>query len=140
MAYADCVKLLGLLSRGHYFALGIGATTVIFSVVNTVLLRPLPYKDSPRIAEIYTITPLFPEFQLGESKPDFDDIKSGTHAFESLALFQNKNANLTAPGTPEQISSQPFPRSLSLCSEFLLFLGAPFGQEMKKEKMATWHC
>jgi predicted permease len=85
-------------------ALGIGATTVIFSVVNTVLLRPLPYKDSPRIAEIHTITPLFPEFQLGESKPDFDDIKSGTHAFESLALFQNKNANLTAPGTPEQIS------------------------------------
>ena len=98
-------------------ALGIGATTVIFSVVNTVLLRPLPYKDSARIAEIHTISAMFPEFQLGESKPDFDDIKAGTHSFEAMAIFQNKSANLTAPGAPEQISVA------TISTEFLPLLG-----------------
>ncbi|MGZ4899117.1 MAG: permease prefix domain 1-containing protein, partial [Candidatus Angelobacter sp.] len=86
-------------------ALGIGATTAIFSVVNTVLLRPLPYKDSTRIARIQTVSPMFPEFELGESKPDFDDIKSTAHSFEALAAFQEKPMNLTGPGAPEQIQS-----------------------------------
>ncbi|HLK53373.1 MAG TPA: ABC transporter permease, partial [Candidatus Angelobacter sp.] len=98
-------------------ALGIGATTVIFSVVNTVLLSPLPYKDSARIAEIHTISAMFPEFQLGESKPDFDDIQVGTHSFEALAIFQNKSANLTSPGAPEQISAA------TISTEFLPLLG-----------------
>ena len=85
-------------------ALGIGATTVIFSVVNTVLLRPLPYRDSAMLARIHSISPLFPEFELGVSKPDFEDIKAGTHSFGSVAIFQQKSANLTAPGEPEQLS------------------------------------
>jgi putative ABC transport system permease protein len=86
-------------------ALGIGATTAIFSIVNTVLLRPLPYKDSSRLAEIHTVSPMFGEFQLGESKPDFDDIQSGTHSFEAMAISEDKSTNLTAPGTPEEIQA-----------------------------------
>src|SRR5450432_1405348 len=50
-------------------ALGIGATTAIFSVVNTVVIRPLPYKDSARLARIHTKLPIFPDFEIGTSKP-----------------------------------------------------------------------
>jgi putative ABC transport system permease protein len=85
-------------------ALGIGATTAIFSVVNTVLIRPLPYKDSNRLARIVTISTKFPEFQLGNSKPDADDMKASVRAFENMALFLQKAGNLTAPGEPEQIA------------------------------------
>lgn len=98
-------------------ALGIGATTAIFSVVNTVLLRPLPYKDSDRIVYIHTISPMFPEFQLGESKPDFDDMQSGTHSFEAMAISQDKSANLTAPGEPEEV------QSVAVSSGYLPLLG-----------------
>lgn len=99
-------------------ALGIGATTAIFSVVNTVLVRPLPYKDSGRLAEIQTISPKFPEFQLGESKPDFDDMQSGTHAFDAMAIYQDKSANLTAPGAPEEIETA------AISAGFMPLLGA----------------
>jgi putative ABC transport system permease protein len=98
-------------------ALGIGATTAIFSIVNTVLIRPLPYKDSARLVKIHTISPMFPEFQLGESKPDFDDIQAGTHSFEAMAIFQRKTANLTAPGAPEEIDAA------SISADFLPLLG-----------------
>ncbi|HZI56211.1 MAG TPA: permease prefix domain 1-containing protein, partial [Verrucomicrobiae bacterium] len=85
-------------------ALGIGATTAIFSVVNTVLIRPLPYKDSNRLVRIVTVSGKFPEFQLGNSKPDIDDIRASVHSFESMGLFLQKQGNLTAPGDPEQIA------------------------------------
>jgi putative ABC transport system permease protein len=98
-------------------ALGIGAATAIFSVVNTVLLRPLPYKDSQRIARIHTLSPMFPEFQLGESIPDFNDIRSGARSFEALAAYQEKAVNLTGPGEPEQIAVA------TISSEFLPLLG-----------------
>jgi putative ABC transport system permease protein len=98
-------------------ALGIGATTAIFSVINTVLLRPLPYKDSQRIARIQTITPMFPEFQLDESIPDYNDIKAGARSFEALALYEKKAINLTGPGDPEQISTA------NISSELLPLLG-----------------
>ena len=86
-------------------ALGIGATTAIFSVVNAVVLRPLPYKDSNRIARISSIVPMFPDFELGASKPDFDDLKTSAHSFEEMALFQERAMNLTGPGAPEQIQA-----------------------------------
>jgi predicted permease len=98
-------------------ALGIGATTAIFSVVNTVLLRPLPYQDAQRIARIQTISPMFPEFQMGESIPDFEDIGAGARSFETLAAYQEKPVNLTGPGEPEQISAA------AISAEFLPLLG-----------------
>ncbi|MGZ4858890.1 MAG: ADOP family duplicated permease [Candidatus Angelobacter sp.] len=115
-------------------ALGIGATTAIFSVVNTVLLRPLPYKDSDRIVHIRTVSPMFPDFELGESKPDLDDIRSTAHSFEALAMFREGPMNLTGPGTPEQV------RAASISQDFLSLLGVSpalgrgFGAEDEQKK------
>src|SRR5258707_6955300 len=100
-------------------ALGIGATAAIFSVVNTVVLRPLPYKDANRIARIQSIVPMFPDFELGASKPDFDDIRSGVHALEGAAIFQERALNLTGPGAPEQL------RMAAVSKEFLPLFGIP---------------
>ncbi|HZD94291.1 MAG TPA: ABC transporter permease, partial [Candidatus Sulfotelmatobacter sp.] len=47
---------------------------------------------------------MFPEFTLGESKPDFDDIRAGSQAFENLAMFETKQTSLTGTAEPEQIS------------------------------------
>jgi MacB-like periplasmic core domain len=98
-------------------ALGIGATTAIFSVINTILLRPLPYKDSQRIVHIHTISPMFPEFQLDESIPDINEIKASARSFEALAAYEKRAVNLTGPGDPEQISTA------NISSELLPLLG-----------------
>lgn len=110
-------------------ALGIGASSAIFSVVNTVLIRPLPYKDSNRLVRIVTISTKFPEFQLGNSKPDIDDIRSSVHSFESMALFLQKPGNLTAPGEPEQIAVG------HISTDFLPLLGVspPLGRAFQAE-------
>jgi putative ABC transport system permease protein len=84
-------------------ALGLGATTAIFSIVNTIVLRPLPYKNSERLVALWTKSPMFPEFNLGESKGDFDDIKSQSQAFETMAMYRTKGMTLSGNGEPERV-------------------------------------
>jgi predicted permease len=88
-------------------ALGIGSTTTIFSVVNTVLLRPLPYKDSTRLLNLWTVSPMFPEFHMGQSIPNLNDIRARSHSFEYIAAYQPQTAALTGNGAPERLFSAP---------------------------------
>src|SRR5215212_8016891 len=69
-------------------ALGIGANTAIFSVVNGLLLRPLPYADSERLAIIWTHSPGANVAQDWPSPGQFSAVKAGTTVFEDLALAQ----------------------------------------------------
>ena len=83
-------------------ALGIGANTAIFSVVNGVLLRSLPYADSDRL---YWLT--IDRQDLGKgftvSNADFLVLKNHNQSFDKLALLQGDLLNLTGGGEPEQI-------------------------------------
>ena len=98
--------------------LGIGANTAIFSVVNSVLLRPLPYAEAERI--IYfggqNVTSGIIDSNL--SLPDFQEWAKAGETFEHITAFQSGNANLAAEGTePERV-----PRALVL-SDFFGVLG-----------------
>src|SRR5687768_14088566 len=70
-------------------ALGIGANTAIFSVVNAVLLRPLPFADPDRIAWLWDTQPQLPTAPA--SVADFVDWKAQNRSFEHLAAFQTGN-------------------------------------------------
>ena len=101
-------------------ALGIGANTAVFTVVNSILLRPLPYPDSDRLANLRTILPYFPEFRLGDSSANFNDIRAQNHVFDGTAIFREWPMNLSGDGKPEQedtVRATPdfFPLSGSSC-------------------------
>jgi putative ABC transport system permease protein len=84
-------------------ALGIGATSAIFSVVNAVVLRPLPYPDSDRIAVIHTDFRTQGLEQMPSSIPEFHDFRSQNKAFEAIAAYQLNDANLTGVDPPERL-------------------------------------
>jgi putative ABC transport system permease protein len=86
-------------------ALGIGANTAIFSVVNTVLLRPLPYRDSGRILFVFWSAPNLSAEDFPASAPDFLDWREQNHSFERMAAITGESFNLTGVGEPERIMS-----------------------------------
>jgi predicted permease len=84
--------------------LGIGANTAIFSVVNGLLLRPLPYRDAERLAIIWTHSPGANVAQDWPSPGQFSAMKSENSVFEELALAQGGNVLLTTPsGSVERL-------------------------------------
>jgi len=84
-------------------ALGIGANTAIFSVVNAVLLRPLPFPDPDRLAMIYSVNPAkgFPRFP--SSAPDFLDWRAQTRSYEEMAAVDGAPFNLIEGTEPERL-------------------------------------
>ncbi len=84
-------------------ALGIGANTAIFSVVNTVLLRPLPYRSPDRLVSIEHFYPSLSNMEAPVSARGFRDYRDKTKSFESVAVETNFGANLTGTGDPERV-------------------------------------
>jgi putative ABC transport system permease protein len=82
-------------------ALGIGANTAIFSVVNAVLLRPLPYHNSDRLAVLSTVTPSGE--QDGVSVPESQDFRERMQSFEDLVAFQSQSVNVTGGDRPDRV-------------------------------------
>ncbi len=82
-------------------ALGIGATTALFSVVKAVLLTPLPYGDPGRIAVLWSAWKGFDQTWL--SYDEFEAYDSEIRAFENVGLFDDGAVNLTEGGEPERI-------------------------------------
>ena len=84
-------------------ALGIGANSAIFSVVNGLLLQPLPYPESERLAIIWTHSPGANVEQDWPSPGQFAAVKSEASAFEDLALAQGTSLNLAVDGGAERV-------------------------------------
>src|SRR5216110_2511306 len=83
-------------------ALGIGATTAIFSVVYGVVLRPLPFPESERLVAIWTQTPQFDRLPMAAA--NHRDLKSQATVFEDIAILSRvANYNLTGDGEPERL-------------------------------------
>ena len=84
-------------------ALGIGANTAIFSVVNELLLRPLPYRDADRIVTMWEVSPEG-RHQNTTSRQNYRVWKAQGSSFEQMAAFTDQRVNLTGSGDPEELS------------------------------------
>ena len=82
-------------------ALGIGANTALFSVVNGVLLNPLPFPNPDRLVAVYSKTTEFQESSI--SYPNFLDWVKDNHSFSKLGAFRSEEYNMTGEGEPERL-------------------------------------
>ncbi len=93
-------------------ALGVGANTAIFSVVDSVLLNPLPYPESDRVVGIWHHAPGLGYDQFGISPGVYFQYLEQNDVFENMALYQGAQRNLTGDGDPERISGARVTSSL----------------------------
>jgi putative ABC transport system permease protein len=103
-------------------AIGIGANTAIFSVVDALLLRALPYKDSDRLVILWNRSPGLNITQDWFSTAQYFDIKNGQRSFEDVAIAIGGVENVTGDGEPERIGT------IHVSSNLLPMLGARAAQ------------
>jgi putative ABC transport system permease protein len=87
-------------------ALGIGANTVVFSILNAVLIRPLPYPQSERLVKTDVFDLKSGDVYGKTSYPDFTDWSEQSHFFDHLAAYEDKTFNLAGTLQPEHVKGQ----------------------------------
>jgi len=101
-------------------ALGIGANTAIFSVVNTVLIKALPFPDPDRMIMFATVYPQ--GFNISVSDTKFNELRTRTDAFQDISAYRFGVMNLTGDSDPEQV------RFGQVSADFFHLFGAPITQ------------
>jgi len=86
-------------------ALGIGANTAIFSVVNELLLSPLPYRDADRVVMLWEVSPSG-RHQNSASRANFRAWSAQSTSYQHIAAFSDQRDNLTGVGDPEELTVQ----------------------------------
>src|SRR5512143_1212501 len=114
-------------------ALGIGANTAIFSVVNTVLLRPLPYQDSNSLVVLWEKQEQID--QESPSVPDFVDWRDRNQSFEQMAVARRDNVNLTEAGEPERLLARQISANFFSTLGVRPQIGRPFTSEEEQARV-----
>ena len=133
--FADARYALRMLRKNPGFAaiailtlaLGIGANTTIFSLVEGVLLAPLPYPEPHRLVMVWENNPRFPRVFV--SYPNFLDWQHSARSFRKMAAFRNQGIDLTSPGTPEHIDAKQISSGFFSTLGTELSLGREFSPE-----------
>src|ERR1700691_6258957 len=99
-------------------AIGIGANTAIFSVVDALLLRPLPYPHPDRLAAVWLHSPGIGILRDWPSPGQYIDIQNQNHSFDQMAIAQSRTFTLTGREQPERFDV------LSTHSSLLTMFGA----------------
>ncbi len=113
--FADIRYGLRMLAKSRQFtlvaltalALGIGANTAIFTVVNSVLIRPLPFRDADRLTIISASRAEQDRTTVPLSLPEFFDVRDESRAFESMSAWALGRFNLSGRGVAEAAGSAP---------------------------------
>ena len=92
--------------------IGIGANSAVFSVVDALLLRPLPYPQPERLAAVWLHSPAIGIFRDWPSPGQFLDIQNENHSFEEMALAQTRMLTLTGREQPERVAGMRTQSSL----------------------------
>src|SRR5438105_15640260 len=114
-------------------ALGIGADTAIFSAVNAVLLKPLPYPGSDRLVQIMSTG--FRGVRFGVSFPDLHDLRALSQDFTGVAATTTQRHNLTGAGDPRDVQAAAVTANLL----DVLQLRAAIGHSFAPEEARTPH-
>ena len=93
--------LIAVLTLG----VGMGATTAMFSLIDSVLLKPLPFHEPDRLATVWEVRPRFNQPRMVVAPLNYVDWQRQVKAFESLAAYVTMPVNLTGAGTPERLVS-----------------------------------
>src|SRR5437764_3666738 len=117
---ATAIALLAL-------TLGIGANTAIFSVINAVLIKPLPYPHPEQLVRVYEKSPQFE--QMSVSYPNFVDWQRQSQAFARMAVYRHQQFNITGGQEPERVNGR------LISADFFSTLGVqPFlGRDLRRE-------
>jgi len=86
-------------------ALGMGANAAVLGAFHTIILRPLPFKDSSRLANVWLSRSQRPNWHFHVPPADFAVIQAGNHVFDQVALYDSDVLNLTGGGDPEEVTA-----------------------------------
>jgi putative ABC transport system permease protein len=110
--------------------LGIGANTAIFSLINGVLLEPLPYPQGDRLVRIYQPTQDVPRMNMAFS--DYRDFRAGQHTLKDLTLIGEDDFQITGDAEPERLEGAYVTGNFFSVMGRPFLLGRPFGEAEEK--------
>src|SRR5258708_27347249 len=86
-------------------ALGIGADAAVFSLFDTVLLHPLPYRDPARLMQVTEVQPGLGKDEFGVAMQEAQDYQSRSQTFAEMGTFESGDFNLTDEGEPLRVNA-----------------------------------